>query len=647
MSDFDFGDAVEGAIENRQNTAGFIFAQGARNQRSAQLQVLERQLEVDNKRAMTEEERLSVERRRLKIEEERLAVEKDAKISAEEQANEIRFLRGVMVDMGADLAAIKRTASSMVSGRKDQAITLRVAYVQVLLKLIGDRSHVLCELGDLKEFQRLGEAFTEVARECHQKGLSPGDSLQRVVDEIENLDQWGVEAKTLLDRGRKMLSSDLFREGSFRAGLTRLASIRAELEDFIKTFDGDAERISLQLPLFCFVGQSLNSSIGVIWELLHENRPSAEWFNPLHESIKELGRTKKWVEEARAQLVKIGPLEALVRADTNDLRVAFEALKRGDPQEARNFSARPDHERFNDPLWEELELTLKKMESAYANVMKAWDPFGRGRAIQYLRVKVLWANVTDDSEWGRELNAIELKARHHKLICYIGVSVIVGVIILLSLAHLGNNALDTARKKAEVKAQAIAAKKEAEENAKAENLAEEKEAEEKAEYLQTLKAAADQGSATAQLSLGKIYYEGDGVSRDEAKASDLLQQAVVNGNKLALTYLEKLAGDGNSRYQLQLGMMFSEGIGVEKDDKKAAEWTQKAAAQGDNAAKMLLGSFYLGGRGVKADGIEAYKWFLLSGGGESAKKLIAEMEEALSWAQIQEGRRRAARDRRN
>ena len=224
---------------------------------------------------------------------------------------------------------------------------------------------------------------------------------------------------------------------------------------------------------------------------------------------------------------------------------------------------------------------------------------------------------------------------------------IVGVIILLSLAHLGNNALDTARKKAEVKAQAIAAKKEAEENAKAENLAEEKEAEEKAEYLQTLKAAADQGSATAQLSLGKIYYEGDGVSRDEAKASDLLQQAVVNGNKLALTYLEKLAGDGNSRYQLQLGMMFSEGIGVEKDDKKAAEWTQKAAAQGDNAAKMLLGSFYLGGRGVKADGIEAYKWFLLSGGGESAKKLIAEMEEALSWAQIQEGRRRAARDRRN
>ena len=309
MSDFDFGDAVEGAIENRQNTAGFIFAQGARNQRSAQLQVLERQLEVDNKRAMTEEERLSVERRRLKIEEERLAVEKDAKSSAEEQANEIRCLRGVMVDMGADLAAIKRTASSMVSGRKDQAITLRVAYVQVRLKLIGDRSHVLCELGDLKEFQRLGEEFTEVSRECHQKGLSPGDPLQRVVDEIENLDQWGTEAKTLLDRGRRMLSFDLFREGSFRAGQTRLASIRAELEDFIKTFDGDVERISLQLPLFCFVGQSLNSSIGVIWELLHENRPSAEWFNPLSQSRKGLGQTKEWAEKARAQWSHSGRLE--------------------------------------------------------------------------------------------------------------------------------------------------------------------------------------------------------------------------------------------------------------------------------------------------------------------------------------------------
>jgi hypothetical protein len=48
-----------------------------------------------------------VEKRRLRIEAERLAVEKVAKSSAEEQANEILFLRGVMIDMGADLAVMK------------------------------------------------------------------------------------------------------------------------------------------------------------------------------------------------------------------------------------------------------------------------------------------------------------------------------------------------------------------------------------------------------------------------------------------------------------------------------------------------------------------------------------------------------------
>ena len=149
MSDFDFGDALEDAIENRQNTAGLIFAQGAANQRAAQLRALEKQLAVDNKRARTEEERLSVEKRRLRIEAERLAVEKEAKSSAEEQANEIRLLRGVMVDMGADLALIKKAISTMVSGRSDRAMTLRVAYVQVLLKLISDRTHVLSDLGYL------------------------------------------------------------------------------------------------------------------------------------------------------------------------------------------------------------------------------------------------------------------------------------------------------------------------------------------------------------------------------------------------------------------------------------------------------------------------------------------------------------------
>ena len=465
MSDFDFGDALEDAIENRQNTAGLIFAQGAVNQRAAQLRALEKQLAVDNKRARTEEERLSVEKRRLRIEAERLAVEKEAKSSAEEQANEIRLLRGVMVDMGADLAVMKKAISTMVSGRWDQAITLRVAYVQVLLRLIGNRSHVLCELGDLKEFQRLGAEFTEVSRECHQKGLSPEDPLQRVVNEIESLDQWGHEAKTLLDRGRRMLSSDLLREGSFRAGLPRMAAVSAELEDFIQTVDGDVERISRQLPLFCFVGPSLNSSIGVIWELLHENRPASEWFNPLSQSRKELGQTRKWAEKARAQLSQIGRLEVHALADNDTLRAALQELERGNPQNARMLSARPVSERFNDPQWEQLAVRLQKMETeyaaAYAVVIKGWDPLEMGRTIRSLNESVLWANVDPQSEWGSALTTLKLRARRYRLTAAVVPPLVFVALLLVVIVYQSqsNQEVSAAKKKAEIKLEAEAAER--------------------------------------------------------------------------------------------------------------------------------------------------------------------------------------------
>ncbi len=464
MSDFDFGDALEDAIENRQNTAGLIFAQGAANQRAAQLRALEKQLAVDNKRARTEEERLSVEKRRLRIEAERLAVEKEAKSSAEEQANEIRLLRGVMVDMGADLAVMKKAISTMVSGRWDQAITLRVAYVQVLLRLIGNRSHVLCELGDLKEFQRLGAEFTEISRECHQRGLSPEDPLQRVVNEIESLDQWGLEAKTLLDRGRRMLSSDLLREGSFRAGLPRMAAVSAELEDFIQTVDGDVERISRQLPLFCFVGPSLNSSIGVIWELLHENRPASEWFNPLSQSIKELGQTKEWAEKARATLFQIGRLEVHALADNDTLRAALQELERGNPQNARMLSARPVSERFNDPQWEQLAVRLQKMETeyaaAYAVVIKGWDPLEMGRTIRSLNESVLWANVDPQSEWGSALTTLKLRARRYRLTAAVVPPLVFVALLLVVIVYQSqSNQEVSAAKKAEIKLQAEAAER--------------------------------------------------------------------------------------------------------------------------------------------------------------------------------------------
>ncbi len=52
--------------------------------------------------------------------------------------------------------------------------------------------------------------------------------------------------------------------------------------------------------------------------------------------------------------------------------------------------------------------------------------------------------------------------------------------------------------------------------------------------------------------------------------------------------VKQKAEAGSSKDQLGLGRMYYNGVGVAKDDAKAAEWWQKAAAQGNGAAEEAL-----------------------------------------------------------
>jgi TPR repeat protein len=51
--------------------------------------------------------------------------------------------------------------------------------------------------------------------------------------------------------------------------------------------------------------------------------------------------------------------------------------------------------------------------------------------------------------------------------------------------------------------------------------------------IDALRAKADQGDATAQVSLAQFYYEGDGVPRDHAEAVKWLRKAADQGNVTA------------------------------------------------------------------------------------------------------------------
>src|SRR2546426_2118928 len=69
-----------------------------------------------------------------------------------------------------------------------------------------------------------------------------------------------------------------------------------------------------------------------------------------------------------------------------------------------------------------------------------------------------------------------------------------------------------------------------------------------------------------------------------------------------LAQLQKEADSGDAVAQYDLGRMYYKGDGVPKDAAKAAEWHQKAAAQGDAVAQELLALMYNEGKGVPNDG---------------------------------------------
>ena len=71
-------------------------------------------------------------------------------------------------------------------------------------------------------------------------------------------------------------------------------------------------------------------------------------------------------------------------------------------------------------------------------------------------------------------------------------------------------------------------------------------------------------------------------------------QSDIDSRQALFTDIKELAEQGNSEAQYHLGMMYNNGIGVEKDPKKAFEWFGKAASSGDPLASFKLGCYFDG-----------------------------------------------------
>ena len=161
------------------------------------------------------------------------------------------------------------------------------------------------------------------------------------------------------------------------------------------------------------------------------------------------------------------------------------------------------------------------------------------------------------------------------------------------------------------------------------------------------KLSAEQGHSAAQQKLGMLYAYGYGATQDLAQSIAWYEKSAAQGNieaefALALAYLRgnegvpkdaakalsyfqkleahdwNLDADGRSLVEYvieakyRMGMMYRDGIGVDKDLARAAHWFELAARSRSGEGCYLLGRAYEKGEGVPQDKRQAYFWYALA-----------------------------------
>lgn len=112
-----------------------------------------------------------------------------------------------------------------------------------------------------------------------------------------------------------------------------------------------------------------------------------------------------------------------------------------------------------------------------------------------------------------------------------------------------------------------------------------------------LSAQALKGDTYAQLRLGKMYANGEGVIVDVIQAAK---------------WFAKAARHGNSEAQFQYASALLDGRGVVQDYQAALKWIEMPARRGNPQAQFRLGQMYRFGIGTPIDKVKAYMWFNLA-----------------------------------
>jgi len=107
-----------------------------------------------------------------------------------------------------------------------------------------------------------------------------------------------------------------------------------------------------------------------------------------------------------------------------------------------------------------------------------------------------------------------------------------------------------------------------------------------------LTTSAEKGDALAQFQLGRAYYRGAGLPKDEKKAVEWMEKAAAQGNTDAIT---------------SMGFFHAQGIGVEESETKAVEWFRRGAENGSATCKLNLGLLLRQGKTIQTSSDESLR----------------------------------------
>lgn len=167
--------------------------------------------------------------------------------------------------------------------------------------------------------------------------------------------------------------------------------------------------------------------------------------------------------------------------------------------------------------------------------------------------------------------------------------------------------------------------------------------------LDGLESAAESGHPAAQWKLGRMYAVGDGVAEDDLKAFKYFNQIVaahaddapsspqapfvanafveigsyyltgivnssvhpdVDRAREIFTYAASYFGDPQA--QVNLGRMYLEGVGGERDPRQAARWFLLAARKGEIEAQLRLGELLTAGDEIEPNPVQGLMWLTVA-----------------------------------